>query len=332
MVRFCLTPSNASAEFPGACCRYSCHHAVSESTLFNQLPFLFLPFGQSGPWISLFGRVVAGAAKPARTTHALLQLLDLLDLGRHDALQHELRDAVALLDGVVGVGVVEQQHLDLAAVVGVDDARARVDEVLRGEAGARRDAAVCEKLSACAVAIEPGVQRKVGLRKRTGTGRDGNTDVSIDEDLAARGHRRVLGGVEVVAGGEGAAPRGQASRGGQLLDLQRGDLLGGGHGVVGGLDAFGGRRGDCGRSGCVGGRGHDCEGRRRTVKLRTNGGGGAAAGGAVKRRRRVTRIGARSMSKCSGVKWFARVGKKEVGRWVGYARDDGSRLGKFGEY
>jgi hypothetical protein len=40
--------------------------------------------------------------------------------------------------------VVEEQHLDRAAVVGVDDARARVDEVLGGEAGAGRDAAVCD--------------------------------------------------------------------------------------------------------------------------------------------------------------------------------------------
>lgn len=85
----------------------------------------------------------AGAAKAARAAHALRQLLDLDDVGRHDALQDELRDAVALLDRKVGVGVVKQQHLDLPAVVGVNDARARVDEVLGREAGAGRDAAVC---------------------------------------------------------------------------------------------------------------------------------------------------------------------------------------------
>lgn len=39
--------------------------------------------------------------------------------------------------------MVEQQHLDRATVVGIDDARAGINEVLGGKAGARRDAAVC---------------------------------------------------------------------------------------------------------------------------------------------------------------------------------------------
>lgn len=90
----------------------------------------------------LFRVAVAGAAKAARAADALLELLDLDDVGGHDALQDELRDAVAVLDLVVGVGVVEEQHLDLAAVVGVDDAGARVDEVLGRQAGAGSDAAI----------------------------------------------------------------------------------------------------------------------------------------------------------------------------------------------
>ena len=84
----------------------------------------------------------SGAPEPAGTADTLLQHLDLLDLGRDNPLEHQLCDPVPLLDLVVGVGVVEEQHLDLAAVVGVDDARARVDEVLRGEAGAGGDPAV----------------------------------------------------------------------------------------------------------------------------------------------------------------------------------------------
>lgn len=92
--------------------------------------------------ISLLG-AVASAAKATGATNALGELLDLDDVGRDDALEDELGDAVAFLDLVVGLGVVEEEHLDLAAVVGVDDARARVDEVLGGEAGAGSDAAVC---------------------------------------------------------------------------------------------------------------------------------------------------------------------------------------------
>jgi hypothetical protein len=38
--------------------------------------------------------------------------------------------------------VVEQQDLDLAAVVGVDDTGARVNEVLGGQTGARGNAAI----------------------------------------------------------------------------------------------------------------------------------------------------------------------------------------------
>lgn len=77
----------------------------------------------------------AGAAEPTRRTepagsaHALLQLGDLEHLRGVDALQDELRDAVALRDGEVGVRVVEQEDLDLAAVVCVYDSGAGVDEV-----------------------------------------------------------------------------------------------------------------------------------------------------------------------------------------------------------
>ncbi len=83
------------------------------------------------------------AAEAAGAAHARVQLGDLDHVGRVDALDDQLRDAVALGDGVVGVAVVEEQDLHLPAVVGVDDARARLDRVLGGEAGAGRDAAVC---------------------------------------------------------------------------------------------------------------------------------------------------------------------------------------------
>lgn len=86
--------------------------------------------------------VGAGAAEAAGAADALLELGDLDHVGGVDALDDELGDAVALADRKVGVAVVEQQHFHLAPVVGVDDARARVDEVLGGQAGAGGDAAV----------------------------------------------------------------------------------------------------------------------------------------------------------------------------------------------
>lgn len=77
----------------------------------------------------------AGGPEATGAAHALLQLGDLDNLRRVDALEHELCDAVALGDGEVSLGVVEEQDLDLAAIVGVDDARAGVDKVSRERAG-----------------------------------------------------------------------------------------------------------------------------------------------------------------------------------------------------
>lgn len=77
---------------------------------------------------------MASAAEAASASHALFQLLHLDNLGGIDALENQLCDAVALLDLKVGLSVVEQENLDFAAVVGIDDTGASVDEVLRGKA------------------------------------------------------------------------------------------------------------------------------------------------------------------------------------------------------
>jgi hypothetical protein len=83
------------------------------------------------------------ASKAAGTPHALRKLLYLDDFGGEDALQDELGDTVALLDLEVGLGVVEEEHLDLASVISVNDAGASVNEVLGREARTWRNAAVC---------------------------------------------------------------------------------------------------------------------------------------------------------------------------------------------
>lgn len=176
----------------------------------------------------------ASAAEAAGATHALLELLYLDDLGGEDALDDKLGDTVTLSDLEVGVGVVEEEDLDLAAVVRVDYAGTGVDEVLGGETGARGNAAV-------------------------GAGRDGDGNVGADEGLAAGRDGGRLRGVEVVAGGVEAAAGRQASLVRELLDLEgRAGLHGGGDGCVvgGGLYSLCGRVRGLSRRGDGFSRGH----------------------------------------------------------------------------
>jgi len=111
-----------------------------ETAKLPEIPYL--SFHHQNRQITRGKSVCACAAESSSAPNALLKLLHLDYLRRIDALEYELCDAVALAHGEVGIAVVEQQHLDLAAVVGVNDARARVDEVLGCEAGARGNAAV----------------------------------------------------------------------------------------------------------------------------------------------------------------------------------------------
>lgn len=59
--------------------------------------------------------------------------LDLDDVRSDDALEDELGDAVSLCDLVVLIAQVEQEDVDLATVVGIDHACARVDHELARE-------------------------------------------------------------------------------------------------------------------------------------------------------------------------------------------------------
>lgn len=87
-----------------------------------------------------------GRAEAAGAALGAVEVLDLAN-GRHgNALEDELGDAIALVDCTSADGptleltfevlviVVEEDDLDLATVVTVDDAGARVDAVLRREA------------------------------------------------------------------------------------------------------------------------------------------------------------------------------------------------------
>jgi hypothetical protein len=89
------------------------------------------------------------AAESASASNTLLQLLHLDNFRGIDALEDELGDTVVLLDDKVHVAVVEQQDLDLASVVGIDDARAGVDEILRSEPGPWGNATVWLPINRC---------------------------------------------------------------------------------------------------------------------------------------------------------------------------------------
>lgn len=78
--------------------------------------------------------IVSRATKAAHSPDALFQLLDLHHLWGIDALQNQLRNTIALLDVKARLSMVEQQNLDFAAIIGVDDTSAGIDKVLRGEA------------------------------------------------------------------------------------------------------------------------------------------------------------------------------------------------------
>ena len=94
------------------------------------------------PPLSLLGLETAGGSETARTPVRGVQVLDLRNLRRGDALEDELSDAVTLLHLEVLLAVVEQDDADVAAVIVVDDARAGVDEVLPRESGPGGDARV----------------------------------------------------------------------------------------------------------------------------------------------------------------------------------------------
>ena len=65
-----------------------------------------------------------GGAEAALPALGVAERLDRDDLDRGDRRDHELRDAVAPLDQERLGAEIDQQHHDLAAIVGIDGARA----------------------------------------------------------------------------------------------------------------------------------------------------------------------------------------------------------------
>ena len=78
--------------------------------------------------------------------------------------------------------MVEQQDLDGAPVVGVDDAGARVDEVLGREAGARGDAAVCFPPKSL---VSSTMEQKVRIKKEVDSHVPAGTDMLMSVSTSA---------------------------------------------------------------------------------------------------------------------------------------------------
>jgi hypothetical protein len=70
--------------------------------------------------------------KRKRKNRARKTYVDLLDLAHLDLFEDKLGDPVALGDGIVDGGVVEEEDEEGAAVVSVDDARTGLDGVFGG--------------------------------------------------------------------------------------------------------------------------------------------------------------------------------------------------------
>lgn len=83
------------------------------------------------------------ATESTSAAYTLLELSDLDNFRGIDAFDDELSNTVTFGDSEVGVVVVEEEDLDLAAVVGVNDTSAGVDEMLACQAGAGGDTAIC---------------------------------------------------------------------------------------------------------------------------------------------------------------------------------------------
>lgn len=75
----------------------------------------------------------SSTTESASTTDALFEFLYDNHIRGIDPLNDELRNAVTLLDREVGVAEVEEDDLDLASVVGINDTSTGVNAMLGGE-------------------------------------------------------------------------------------------------------------------------------------------------------------------------------------------------------
>ena len=142
--------------------------------------------------LSIFLRVMLcchpGGTESALSSNSLTERLDFNQFGRRVLLYNHLSDPIARTDGEICVlAQVEQQDLDLAAVVAINDASTHVDKVLHCQARSRRDPAI--------VSV-----------------RDGKGQACGDESLAARRNNCCLTGMQVVPSSELGALDGKARR------------------------------------------------------------------------------------------------------------------------
>ncbi len=83
----------------------------------------------------------AGRTKTVAGSIGSVEIVDGQKYHGFDFLHEDLGDAVAFLDEVLAVGVIEQEDFDFAAVLGIDHPGAAIDAVFDGHATARPDEA-----------------------------------------------------------------------------------------------------------------------------------------------------------------------------------------------
>ena len=81
----------------------------------------------------------AGGAETVTVAVGVVQIVHGQKFHGFHFLDEQLGDAVALLDEMFAVGMIEQEDFDFPAVLGIDDARAAIEAVLGGEAAAGPD-------------------------------------------------------------------------------------------------------------------------------------------------------------------------------------------------
>jgi len=79
----------------------------------------------------------ASRAKSAMSAFSRVEIVSLDDFRRFNALQYQLCYSITFLDRKIHCREVEQHDANGTSIIGVDHARAHVDEVLHGQTTAR---------------------------------------------------------------------------------------------------------------------------------------------------------------------------------------------------
>ena len=126
--------------------------------------------------------LLTSTSKPPSTSNALLQFLDLNHFRCIDPLQYQLCHTVSLLDLEILLAVVEQQNLDLATIIRVNDSSTSINHMLGSQTRARCNMAICTpQIGSVKFQL---TQARGEEGQRTSSFRHSHADVCIYQDLS----------------------------------------------------------------------------------------------------------------------------------------------------